>query len=308
MNVISNDYPDGMQIEWILSNVCNYKCNYCHDDLNGGSSGQPDYQRSVDFFNMIHREINPNKKMLTISGGEPTLWPDLARFFNSLDDSYYTAITTNGSRTVRWWRDFITDCDRIHRVTISVHLEYAEIDHIMSVCETIHDKLDVMVLLMYDKKYSEKFNEFLERFKSSDLRISVMIKPILHRQENNKPKEYTEHDQQLIRDFRYAKNRGARLLVPSKIVIDGVSYPPNYANYMVSNGLNNFKGWKCSAGSKRLVIWHDGTVYPASCGTAKLYPMGNMNDLSKFNKLDQVICQSDYCGCLPDLRTPKSRT
>ena len=51
MHSIFPDHPDGMNIEWVVSNVCNYKCSYCREDLYGGSSGQPDYKKALEFFN-----------------------------------------------------------------------------------------------------------------------------------------------------------------------------------------------------------------------------------------------------------------
>ena len=307
MNEISNDNPSSIHIEWVLNNVCNYRCNYCHDDINDGSSGHPDLEKSVKFFDMIHERVNSNNKMITLVGGEPTLWPNLTKFLNSLNENYYTAITTNASRTIRWWRDFITECRRVHRVIISVHLEYVDIEHIVSVCEIIQDKTDVMILLMWDKKYQDRFDHCFERLKNSDLRVSIMIKPIVYRLDENKPRDYTLEERQLIREFKYVKNRGVKLPVASKIIVDGVTHPPNYGNYMISSDLNRFRGWSCSAGSTRLVIWHDGTVYPANCSTAKKYPMGNINDPENFIRINEIICESDYCGCWPDIRIPKRK-
>jgi MoaA/NifB/PqqE/SkfB family radical SAM enzyme len=304
MNSISNNYPESMHIEWVLNNVCNYKCNYCHDDLNDGSSKHPDLESSIKFFDSIHNVINSNGKLLTLSGGEPTLWPNLTKFLNRLDSSYYTAMTTNGSRSVRWWREFITECKQIHRVIISIHLQYVDIEHIIEVCRVIQDRTSVMILIMYDKNYVDKFNLILEQLKNSDLLVSMMIKPIVHRQNHNEPREYNEKDLELIKNFSYNRSKHVKIPVASKIMIDGRLHPPSYGNYMIGAQLNRFRGWFCEAGLKRLVIWHDGSVYPANCATARKFPLGNINDMN-IKKINGIICEDEYCGCWPDIRIPK---
>lgn len=314
MNRISNNYPDSLHIEWAINNICNYKCNYCDSTLNGGTSGNPDYHNAVKFFDYVHNSINPNKKMISLSGGEPTLWPQLTDFLNNLNENYYTSITTNGSRTTRWWTDFINECKRIHRVTISIHPQYADIEHIISVCEIIQDKVEVALMVMFDKNHLENFNRCIEKLKSSSLRVYITIKPIVRRKnsdENNKhnqSEDYTEQEKNLIKSFtQMSKNKHPTIPVAGKIKIDDELKPAWYGNYLLSSGLNKFKGWKCEIGSKRLAIWYDGNVYPAFCGTGQKIVLGNINNLESFKKIDSVICNTDYCGCLPELRVPKEK-
>jgi len=176
MNSIFPDNPDGMNIEWVVSNVCNYKCSYCREDLYGGSSGQPHYEKALEFFDYIHREVQPGPKLLNLTGGEPTVWPRLIPFLNELDSSYYFQLTTNGSRTVNWWNKLLRKCDNVARVCISTHLEFADIEHIYNVAEFLHQKLQLTILLLADKKNSHIVKEYSEKLKN--LECTVFIKPI----------------------------------------------------------------------------------------------------------------------------------
>lgn len=45
-------------INWALMNTCNYKCNYCHSDLNSGSIKAPSYQVAVKFIGEILKHSN----------------------------------------------------------------------------------------------------------------------------------------------------------------------------------------------------------------------------------------------------------
>lgn len=306
MNEISNDYPDTIHIEWVLSNVCNYKCNYCIPSLNNGSSGQPNIDDALRFFNYVHDKINSNAKMLTISGGEPTLWPDLVNFLNSLDSSYYTAIVTNGSRTLRWWNDFVSTCHNIHRASISVHLQYADVDHIINLCKILENKIRVTVMIMFDKLYQHKLENFLNRLTDENLKISITVKPVNIRDQGNISQNYTNEEKKLIQNFKYEKINLSKLPIATHLVIDGEERHIFYTNELISNNLHTFKGWYCEIGLKRLVINYDGTIYPAQCQTAKQLPLGNMKD-KVFKKIEGAICSTNYCDCAPEIRIPKRR-
>jgi hypothetical protein len=54
-----------------------------------------------------------------------------------MNPNYHTTIVTNGSRTLRWWEEFIADAKNLTVVTISIHLEYADMEHIINVCKII---------------------------------------------------------------------------------------------------------------------------------------------------------------------------
>lgn len=303
---ISNDRPETMHIEWVPSNVCNYACSYCIPSLHDGSSGWPDLDKSLAFFNSIHNEVNPNNKMLTISGGEPTLWPKLTEFLNSLNSSYFTALVTNGSRTVRWWEDFIESCQNIHRVSISIHLKYADVDHIINVCKTIHKKVRTTVMVMYDLDFEDKCYEFLEELQKHNLEISLTVKPLALRAESNPSIDYDEKARLLIKNFKYEKMKLPSLPIATHLLINGEPKHFFHTSSMISKKENTFEGWFCEAGTKRLVIWHDGSVFGAQCSTARNQPLGNINDL-QITKINGLICKTPYCDCAPDIRIPKRK-
>lgn len=302
MYKISNDYPDTLAAEWVMSNVCNYKCSYCTPVLNDGSSGWPDVEVAKEFWNFVHTDINSNDKMLTLTGGEPTMWPKLIEFFNGLHPSWYTAIVTNGSRTIRWWKKFLKECNNIHRVTISFHLEFADVDHVLEVCKLLQDRVQLTVLIMF--KNTKYGREVANKFRQSNINTSVTIKPVVDRS-TNESIDYSEKDKKFMKKYRmWQKQRNLRIPVAAHLYIDDEWRHVEYAHQLIVNKTNDFRGWRCEIGSKRLLVWHDGTVYGAQCGTAKRNPLGNIKD-KKIKKMDSIICDTQHCNCLPDLRVPK---
>jgi organic radical activating enzyme len=309
MKHLTNDRPDSMHAEWVLSNVCNYTCNYCDPKLYGGSSGWPDLEKSLDFWQYIHTDVNPNAKMLTLSGGEPTIWPKLSEFFNRLDPSYKKAIVTNGSRTLRWWRRFI-DNTPLTQIAISVHLEYADVDHIKEVIRIIGPHCRVTVLMMLDENSVKKGRHFAEILSNEDLYCKIVVKPITRRWNgNNEACTYDNEVLDWIKTFDYDKNSPAvkdeTRTTAVNILIDGEEKPVFYMYEMISKNMHKFRGWKCYAGTHRLVVWHDGNVYGAQCTTAKRNKLGNIANGKLDKKIEPLICDTEFCACVPDIRIPK---
>lgn len=296
---ITNNNPDSLDIEWVIFNTCNYKCSYCFPGLNKGDSRIIDKDAILDFFKKLDKEY-PNVKRLTVSGGEPTLWPLLPIFFAELPESFSTAIVTNGSRTLRWWHDFFKKYDKITTITISVHFEFADLEHIKSLCKFLHDKTEVSVLLLGNDKNFHVVKEFANSLKNENLNISIKIKPIVTFPDTG----YSVDFQKFVKEFEYRKSKRKKINVAKQLIIDGVVYNSEYANVLISKNQTNFKGWHCELGKTRLFIWHDGNVYPASCGTARKYKIGNIFD-STLKILDGAICEDSYCDCTPNIRIPK---
>lgn len=301
MHSIYPDNPNGMNIEWVLSNVCNYKCSYCREDLYGGSSGQPHYEKALDFFNYLHKDVQPGPKLLNLTGGEPTVWPRLIPFLNELHKSYFVQITTNGSRTINWWNKLLSKCDNISRVCISTHLEFADIEHIYKVGELLHQKVQLTILLLADRKNFDIVRQYSDKFKN--LECSVFIKPI--RDYTGKAQDYTEEEKEFIKNYEHSTSQFGDLPVPTHLVVDGEHKSYRYGYKIISNNEHQFKGWKCGLGKTRIVIWHNGNISLAQCSTAKKMKLGNIYENNYSIPEKPVICQTDFCACIPDLRIPK---
>lgn len=96
------DFP-GRISSVIFTAGCNFFCSYCHnsqliplDDLSEG-----DYLSE----NKLYKFLESRKKLIdgvTITGGEPTLQPDLKKFIQQISNNYDLEIKldTNGSRPI----------------------------------------------------------------------------------------------------------------------------------------------------------------------------------------------------------------
>ncbi|WP_434137526.1 hypothetical protein [Photobacterium leiognathi] len=62
-------------INWALMNNCNYKCSYCHPDLNSGSIKAPSYDVVVNFIEniILHSKELGLIPYFEFGGGEVTI-------------------------------------------------------------------------------------------------------------------------------------------------------------------------------------------------------------------------------------------
>jgi MoaA/NifB/PqqE/SkfB family radical SAM enzyme len=298
---VSNGNPSVMEIEWLPHNKCNFKCSYCHFDLHNGTSSFPNLDSTLNFFNFLDEEIPTTKKLLSISGGEPILWPELSNFINLLNNSYRVSIVTNGSRTIRWWNKFILETKKLSEVTISVHFEFADLPHTLQVIELISKVYNVTVLILYKPSHRNLIKDFVAELVSKNYKINILINPI--RDTSGKSVEYDKSDKEFIKIFYYNK-----LEVQHDsywdIYVDEEKQNNNYIKHLIANKLTKFKGWYCSIGKNRLCIWHNGNIYPGNCNTAKKNYLGNIND-NNITLINGLVCENEYCGCLPDVKVPK---
>ncbi|MBW2467492.1 MAG: anaerobic ribonucleoside-triphosphate reductase activating protein [Deltaproteobacteria bacterium] len=94
--VTASDFP-GRLAAIVFTQGCNFRCPFCHN----GSLLAMDSESLIDL-DAIFTFLHKRKKLLdglVISGGEPCLQPDLARFcYHVKEMGYEVKLDTNGSR------------------------------------------------------------------------------------------------------------------------------------------------------------------------------------------------------------------
>ena len=145
--------------------------------------------------------------------------------------------------------------------------------HILEVCKLLEHRVPT-----YCTNYVPKYkiwSKSANKFKESNIN-AVTIKPtdrstcILVK--------YEEKDKKFMKNFMHPKARTLSMYIvaPNIHILMGNGNMLNMQLTMIFNKTNDFRGWRCEIGSKRLLVWHDGTVYGAQCGTAKNNPLENI--------------------------------
>jgi len=118
-------------VDWILTRICNYKCNYCtvYDNENGSFVPIENLKNIIDqLCSLRHKKIT-----LSLSGGEPTLHPGYSEFLDysleKLKDRLFIKTQTNLSKKIMFFERFVERFENYLDQFIfytSFHFEFAE--------------------------------------------------------------------------------------------------------------------------------------------------------------------------------------
>lgn len=303
MHILTNDNPNSLNIAWELTTTCNYSCWYCPDYLHNGRYKWPNLESSLAFFN----ELAKRKDIIHIdmAGGEPTLWPELDEFLLRKPSNAVIEVSSNGSRTIRWWQK---NFKYIDGVCLTFHPDTADPEHFYNLCEVLEkyeDKI-INVFIMATKTRIDVCKDLYNRLFDSEFKISVSTKVLEDRVRKQNDRRFIDNNgSQEIKDFLNQQFDRCRVSTykskPNEVYMDGVLF-----NHRISplNNTNRFYGWQCNVGINRLHIRANGDVFRATCRVGGV--LGNINESSSIT-YDQtpVICKMASCGCLDEIKVEK---
>lgn len=323
LKIVSKN-PNKLVAEFFIGNLCNYKCSYCFPGSNEGTHRWPDYDRTISniekLFNFYIKQGNKEIIDLKIIGGEPTLWPRLKDFVVFLKDKFDIKIrmSTNGSRTVRYWKEISPYFDDIQ---ISVHHEFVDLEHIVKVANTIYETnqtvLSVNVLMDPDRW--DKCISIVDYLRNHG---DPWLLSLINVQYNGVTKYNAEQEQymqqknikmppmewvkKLIDKGKLVADKGANKSIATfetgeEIEVDGF--------YLISNKLNRFLGYKCNLGVDRVFIDKTGQVTGAAgCeifGDRLNINNDNFDEILLSSEIKPIICQKAVCPCDEETRLTK---
>jgi wyosine [tRNA(Phe)-imidazoG37] synthetase (radical SAM superfamily) len=302
-------------IDWILGNYCNYKCSYCFGDLNTGTFRIPEFnlQLQNNIFHLISElksKINSEEKIkFQLAGGEPTLYHDIEKLCNFLKEHSTISLITNGSRSIRWWKENLKYFDQID---ISFHNEFSDINHIenlLSILAESNVKTFLSFMLdpdTFDYSFHNllKFNSMFKEY------TNVEIKMKLLRNTSNRKINYTEHQKNLINQIdtqlihKNQIKRSTYMLLSSGKKI-------SFTNAKQKDMIGNWVGYSCDAPYQFLQINQYGNIGKMSCGFNFIEPINIFNEdfIRNFSLPEKkIICSIEKnCGCLGLLLSTKNK-
>ena len=320
MNIISVDSHSSqgyLYLQYMFTNVCNYKCWYCFPGSNEGTHRWPEFDLIKSNFKHLvdhYKKYGKQKIVINLTGGEPTLWPGLEEFVGFFrDQGCVFSLITNGSRTEKWWRENSSLFDRI---AISVHHQYSDIGHVKRVADICYENSTVVeTQVLMDPRNWDKCTGIVEKLRSSKKRWMISAKEVL-------VNEKIVYDSEQKKYFRFPIKRWPNVfyfLKNNKLDIKRFTVTFENGkkqrvgnNSIVVNGWNHFKGWQCDLGVESIFITVDGTI-TGTCGEY-LYGMDrhyNLHDENFISDFDPVIrstiCTKESCLCVPESNIRKRR-
>ncbi len=340
IKIVSTQKENILEIRWNPNNVCNFSCRYCFPNNNTGEYTSPkDLDLIVKNFNFLLKEykekLGKTRIHLKIAGGEPTLWKDLDVFISRIKEQndVYLSLITNGSRTLRWWKEHGHMVDNVH---LTHHVAQANLDHTMAVADTMYEfgkKITVKVLMdiehwdqsvdavNYLKKNSKnrfmiQAAEIIEPEISSLWNIKEVTKEDL--KYNDEQKKYLSRGlKRLPGPVWLWKNRhlitsGEIRLYESVATLDDGSKIKAKSETYINKNWNNFKGWSCNIGLEGIYIEWTGDI-KGSCNE-HLYGLDFDYNILDVNFVDKfilnpkpAICTKYNCVCTPETHISKTK-
>ena len=311
---ITNNQPKELRLQYELGNLCNYACWYCFPGSNEGDKLFPDIEivkyNLVKLINHYFESKKIDYIQLNFLGGEPTLWRDLGELVEYVSKNVNGFVTfsmqTNGSRTIRWWEQYGKYFDH---VSISIHHERVDIDHVKTVANTlVKQGVSVLTAVLMDHTAWDKCVAMVNSLVKSKIKFMVMANPIQVNGITNYTKEQETYLEKSVKRrpsiFTVIRhlNKYSKIPVVKAIYDNGEKIRVRSNHYFLLNKLNRFTGWSCSVGINFLNIGHDGRISGAC--RQKVYGLNyyyNINDIDfieKFNPTIQyVTCQQAECLC-----------
>jgi len=302
-------------VEWQLGNTCNYNCHFCPSHIKDGSLKWIDVEHVERVCQTLIDSSADQQIKFLFTGGEPTLHRDINRILKFISDrGHITALHSNGSRTIRYWKE-LADLDILNILPLSLHLHQgADLEHFKKIISNFNGtKTVVMIYIMCDINFFNECVSALEELKSFNVLLSmrgVIIGGELDKKYSLEQLEILQKNSLVIGENFNKKN----ILNNNEINLsfsDGsnkIMKPPDIQS---SPGLNRFIGWECDIGKDLLDIKYD-LIYGGMCqvggpiGTIYVGgPIGTIYDSDIKWKLDSVICDNNVCNCATDIMQPK---
>lgn len=283
----------GLFLEIELGFVCNYRCSYCPPYLHTGDIWI-DYEALKKFINLS----KPAHVLLV--GGEPTFYPHIDELILFLKNKEIIIdITSNGSRSLNWWKKHK---DNLDIITLSYHIEHANVDKFIEKLKHLtEDKIVTVNVSMIVDRFDECLEAGNKIAKTQNTFVSLKA---LNNIKTQRLYDYTDKQLKIMSDVLYPRIK----TTSNKNSIDFYGLTPEgkyerqRAQTVISNKENVYVGWKCWRGIQYMKLIANGDIFRSTCELGKI-PFGNIyNDYIDF-PTEPSICEKDYCFCLTDLKT-----
>jgi len=295
------------QIDWTVSNICNYNCYYCADDAKIGNYTWPDIEVVSKILHKI-KKLHPHKLFsYNLLGGELTLWKDFIRFISTIRDitpNCNIRLLTNGRMPSTYWEK---NGYKFDSVQFSFHARQTNVNDFVQNLKFCSCK-DINVFLMMDPQYWDKCIMAFNLIKEQVTNVrNVAAKPIDNRAKSYQSKLtlYTQNQ------IDWMKNNKITLPIKKSLEkkIVGIYKDKNKKIVdpfqLILNKETAWKGWTCNIGVDKLSFRPNGEITGGSgCLVGGVLGNWRENILNTY-KLKPIKCDKDYCFCGSDIEISK---
>jgi organic radical activating enzyme len=294
-------------VNWCLLNKCNYKCSYCPEYLHSGSSGWPELFEVEQFASNVIEHYSGKNIYFEFTGGEVTYWREfeaLVEFLKSHED-VYVGVISNGSQKLEWWDKMRWKLDH---VCLSFQPEYSNRYHYVALAHLLNKFMRTHVNLMMHPDHFDLCIDVVEEIVRDVPNVSIALQP-LSVDFKDELYNYTKEQMDIINDQYELYGSKVKWdtdwpIFRGSMRVIGEKEMTSSAHRFISEGVNNWKGWRCYAGVEQIVIDANGQVWRGWCNEG-----GSLGFIEEYVKLPEepIICGRDYCHCNFDIMCTKEK-
>lgn len=296
-------------VEWMLHNTCNYDCKFCGSQYKDGSHRWLSLDLYKTYTDNIINACGGSPAWFQITGGEPTLYPDLLELLSYIKGKgIYTSLISNGSRTLRWWEE-LKNADVLDILFVTYHTnQLSEHSHIVEVLNLFHDKpVETICLITYDQETIDRAIEAKKNIienTGATVLVKVMSsdKMIYKDDQFNQIGTIASNQQKKLSKKKSTVPVNHAMANNIKLTFDNDTIRHTTPQYLLKTNANSFFNWKCNAGIDNVRILVD-KVYRGVCEEGGVQ---TTLDNFKFNT-DHIICKKKSCVCHTDIVIKKER-
>lgn len=294
-------------LTWVINNICTNACSYCPTNLHDGTNHHYEWEhaeRLADYLISKHERIN-----LALSGGEPTLSPwlkDLVKKFS--DAGHSVGMTSNGARTVRYFRDI---SQYLSYIVLSYHPSFEDpelIDKALACAENTYCTISVM----FDSRHFDKALAFFNKIREYPSLSAQAIRIHDWNVGNTYGRDYTEEQLEILKNLsRIIAKKAVKPKITNPvegILVYNDGKEENFnAQILINNHQTIFYGWECNVGLESLYVKFDGMIRLANCPSSTI--IGNIRDFDNIRWPDKpFVCPQNFlCHCTTDVYIPKRK-
>ena len=321
-------HDDRLEVNWTLTEMCNYCCSYCFEQNNDKKKiDQSRFSTFSQLKNAIDNlySLNRSSYSIVLSGGEPTIHPHFSDFLNYAHEKIGEKlaglkIITNGSKLSTISRGIEKTIKYVPvGLIISIHTDHLSIGKIREIIKTYSSLTSVSLSLMFNPQKREYVKEIFDELLSLRdnfpfwLRIATLRQP---------PKfdipdtRYTKEDylwqdaatmafqdrakQSRVSPIPY-KTKFGNITTFWDVIEDGqYSYKKNLQRDIAfKTGLFGFKNMYCAMATNMLSISSKGFCNGARCSIAPLstHSIFEKNPYDTPDFVQSIKCSLANCGC-----------
>jgi len=295
---VIDKYHNYKQTKFIITDNCNYKCDYCPSHLE-----KPIKFTSIDkllkitaFIKMLHEEY---PREVSLFGGEPTIHPQFLDIMDACTFAYRLLLTTNLSCSLDKLEQIIKIGKKANYFQVCASYQTkAKFDEFKEKINLlVKNKVTTWVLLMltpYNFDDIFRINNYFKLYKTVSPTFKVYINRVFYSKYDN---VFTK--EQLSKYENYYKDLDDTDKWVYYHYNDDSIKRYTYDYILQLNG-GNYKGWHCMAGNEYLAFDYDGDVYPCK-GYRKegFKPLFNIfdDDINKCKDILKQVEKGIICDC-----------